>query len=256
MNLGLSGKKALVTAASAGIGLACAKALAAEGVKLCLSSRSIENLEKAREIIEQSISDSVIELIPCDMADADSVKKLCDTVSESFGQPDIFVNNTGGPKAGRFFDIDQAEWERSYHLMVGSTVLLYNRLIPGMRRQGWGRVVNITSTSSRQPIDGLVLSNSFRPGLLGLAKSVANEIGKDGVTINTVMPGITLTARMEELSQGREDSIVHRLQRETAIGRAASPAEQAAAVVYLCSEQAAYITGSALAVDGGAVRCI
>lgn len=256
MELGLKGKKALVTASSAGIGLACAKALAAEGVELCLSSRSEENLLAAKTEIEKQFPGTVHGLLTCDMSDLDSVSRLCDDYQAEHGSPDILVNNTGGPKAGGFFEIEISEWERSYRLMVGSTVLLYQRFIPKMRKSGWGRVVNITSTSSRQPIAGLTLSNSFRPGLLGLAKTVADEVGADGVTINTVMPGITLTARMKELAQGSEDNIVSRLEKQVPMKRAAKPSEQAAAVAWLCSNNAAYITGSAIAVDGGSIRCI
>jgi 3-oxoacyl-[acyl-carrier protein] reductase len=256
MDFGIQGKKALVTAASAGIGLACATALAKEGAELCISSRSLDNLMDARKKILKEAPDATVQNIPADMASRTSVEELCRTVLDDFGQPQILVNNTGGPKAGTFFDIEPDEWERSYHLMVGSTVILYNHLIPGMRELGWGRVVNITSSSSRQPIHGLTLSNSFRPGLLGLAKTVADEVGGDGVTINSVMPGITMTARMKELAEGDEDSIVNRLKKEVPVGRAAEPEEQAAAVAYLCSKQAAFITGSAIAVDGGAIRCI
>jgi 3-oxoacyl-[acyl-carrier protein] reductase len=232
MDLGLKGRVALVTASSAGIGFACAKALAAEGAAVCLSSRSRENLEAA-------------------------AVKLCEQVRSQLGPPDILVNNTGGPKPGGFFDLGLADWEEGYRLLVASTVTLYNELIPSMRARRWGRIVNITSISSRQPIAGLVLSNSFRPGLLGLAKTV-DEVGSDGVLIASIMPGITLTSRMRELSESRkgEESIIERLTKQVPLGRAADPDELGAVAAFLCSDKASFITGSAIAVDGGSIRAL
>ncbi len=254
MDLGLSGKVALVTASSAGIGFACAKALAAEGAAVCLSSRSENNLESSVEKIRAETGADRIAAVPCDMRDAARIAALCEEVRTQLGPPDILINNTGGPKPGGFFDLSLEEWEEGYRLLVASTVKLYNELIPSMRARRWGRIVNITSTSSREPIAGLTLSNSFRPGILGLAKTVANEIGRDGVLITTIMPGITMTARMQELSEGREESIVDRLSKRIPLKRPANPDELGAVAAFLCSEKASFITGSAIAVDGGFIR--
>ena len=254
MDLALGGKIALVTASSAGIGFACARALAAEGASVFLASRSEERLAAAAEKIRGEYESSKVDFHSCDMRDEASIRALCAAVRERMGAPDILVNNTGGPKAGNFFELSLRDWEEGYRLLVASTATLYNELIPAMREKGWGRIVNITSTSARQPIAGLVLSNSFRPGLLGLAKSVADEVGKEGVLITTIMPGITMTDRMRELSGRSGGGIVERLSKQVPLGRAADPAELGAVCAFLCSEKASFVTGSAIAVDGGALR--
>lgn len=256
MDYGIKGKIALVTASSAGLGLASAKALASEGVHVCIASRSRENVEAAAENIRKTVEGAEIHAYTVDMRVAAEVHRLCDAVIEDVGAPDILVNNTGGPKPGTFFELSEADWIEGYRLLVESTMILYNRLIPAMREKGWGRVVNITSTSSRQPIAGLTLSNSFRPGLLGLAKTIANEVGTDGVLINSVMPGLTMTARMTELAEKSEVAVVERLRSQIPLKRAAEPYELGAAVAWLCSNASSFITGSAIAVDGGAIRCI
>jgi 3-oxoacyl-[acyl-carrier protein] reductase len=256
MELGLEGKVALVTASSAGIGYACAKALAAEGAAVCISSRNSENLESAAEQLRKEAGASNVVTFPCDMRDAEQVVALCDSVKTSLGEPDILVNNTGGPKAGNFFDMSLDDWDVGYRLLVKSTVALYRELIPPMRERGWGRIVNITSVSSRQPVTGLVLSNSFRPGLLGLAKTVADEVGADGVLVATILPGITMTARMRELSEAGDGGVIERLKKQVPLRRAADPDELGAVAAFLCSEKASFITGSAIAVDGGSLRCL
>jgi 3-oxoacyl-[acyl-carrier protein] reductase len=258
MDLGLKGRVALVTASSAGIGFACAKALAAEGAAVCLSSRSMENLEAAAAKMREQTGAEKIATVACDMRDRAQISALCEQVRSLLGPPDILVNNTGGPKPGGFFDLGPADWEEGYRLLVASTVTLYNELIPSMRARRWGRIVNITSTSSRQPIAGLALSNSFRPGILGLAKTVADEVGRDGVLIASIMPGVTLTSRMRELSESRggESSIIERLTKRVPLGRAAEPDELGAVAAFLCSDKASFITGSAIAVDGGSIRAL
>lgn len=256
MDYGIQGKIALITASSAGLGLASARALAAEGAIVCIASRSEENVKSAAENIRTTIEGAEVHTFTVDMRESAQVHALCDAVINDVGAPDILVNNTGGPKPGTFFELSEADWAESYRLLVESTVILYNRLIPAMREKGWGRVVNITSTSSRQPIHGLTLSNSYRPGLLGLAKTVADEIGEDGVLVNTVMPGITMTARMTELAEKGEAALLDRLRSQTPLKRAAEPYELGATVAWLCSNACSFVTGSALAVDGGSIRCI
>lgn len=257
MDLGIKGKTALVTASSAGIGLACATSLAREGAVLCLASRSEDKLKSAAAEIKSLYPDSIIHTFTVDMSKPQNVKRFCDDLKNKAGSPDILVNNTGGPKAGNFFDLSLEDWEKGYHLIMSSTVILYQEFIPAMRRRKWGRIVNITSTTSRQPIDGLTLSNAYRPGILGVAKLVADEVAVDNVLINTVMPGITMTARMKELSEARKNgSIVDRLSKETPVRRAADPMEQGDAVAFLCSDKSSFITGTALAVDGGSIRCL
>jgi 3-oxoacyl-[acyl-carrier protein] reductase len=256
MELGIKGRTALVTASSKGIGFACALALAAEGARVCLSSRSGDNLEIAKEKIKSETGAEVL-AVPCDMRDTLQVEHLCRTAASALGPPDILVNNTGGPKPGGFFDLSPEDWDTGYRLIFLSTVILYRELIPAMRERRWGRIVNITSTTSRQPIAGLALSNAFRPGVLGLAKTVADEVGADGVLISTVMPGLTMTDRMRELASVRgQEKMLERLQRQVPLKRAADPAELGAAVAFLCSEKASFITGGVIAVDGGSIRCL
>lgn len=257
MNLGIDGKIALVTASSAGIGFACASALAAEGATVCLSSSNENNIEAAVAKLSKSSGSQNIHGFICDMRESESVQQLCEKVTSEVGTPDILVNNTGGPKPATFFELSLEDWDVGYRLIMESTVILYNKLIPAMKEKGWGRIVNITSTTSRQPIAGLTLSNAFRPGLLGLIKTVADEVGKDGVLINTVMPGLTMTDRMKQLAEVRgENSMVERLKNEIPLGRAADPMEQGHVVAFLCSDKASFVTSTALAVDGGGLRGI
>lgn len=257
MDLGISGKTALVTASSAGLGLASATALAAEGANVCIASRSMDRLEAAAASIKKAAPGATVFLFTVDMRDPASVAKLCADVKASAGDPDILVNNTGGPKPGKFFELEAGDWDTGYRLMVASTVTLYRELIPAMRAKGWGRVVNIISTSARQPIVGLTLSNAFRPGLLGLAKTVADEVAPDGVLITSVLPGLTMTDRMQEImAADTEGHIFERLRNGIPLERAAKPHELGGVVAFLCSQRSSFVTGSAVAVDGGSIRAL
>jgi 3-oxoacyl-[acyl-carrier protein] reductase len=223
-------------------------------VRVCLSSRTKDRLNAAAEKITAEIPTADVHTFTCDMRKLDDVEALCNTIASNIGNPDILVNNTGGPKPGGFFDLSVGDWEEGYRLMVGSTVVLYQKLIPSMMEKGWGRIVNITSVSSRQPVHGLTLSNSFRPGLLGLVKSVAEVVGTDGVLINTVMPGLTMTDRVREIHDSGESDAIERLKNQIPLKRIADPAEQGNVVAFLCSDKASFVTGSAIAVDGGSIR--
>lgn len=256
MDLGIKGKVALVTASSQGIGFGCAKALASEGARICLSSRNQENLRAAEAKIRDELDKPEIITITCDMRHPEQIRKLCKQVRERLGEPDILINNTGGPKPGSLFELSEKDWEEGFRLLTLSTVTLYRELIPAMRQKKWGRIVNITSVSSRQPVTGLTLSNSFRPGLLGFAKTVADEVAAEGVLINTIMPGITRTARMEELSRKDPERIIESLRKMVPMRRAGEPDELGAMAAFLCSEKASFITGTAIAVDGGIIRCV
>lgn len=257
MDLGISGKSALVTAASAGLGLASATALAAEGVKVNIASRSIKNLEAAAAAIRKEVPGAAVTLFSVDMLDPASVAKLCADVKQSSGAPDILVNNTGGPKPGKFFDLELADWEAGYRGIVASTVVLYRELIPAMRAKGWGRIVNIVSSTAKQPAAGLTLSNAFRPGLLGLVKTVADEVAADDVLITSVLPGLTMTARLQEImNSDKEGHVFERLRNGIPMGRAAQPHELGSVVAFLCSQRASFVTGSAIAVDGGSIRAL
>jgi 3-oxoacyl-[acyl-carrier protein] reductase len=181
--------------------------------------------------------------------------------AEAFGRLDILVTNTGGPKPGAFEAVGNDGWEDAYRVTLANVVNLVRAAIPHMRARRWGRIVNIASMSARQPIQGLALSNALRPAIVGLAETLANELGKDGILVNTVCPGYTRTERLDEVAQVRAqtmgvtpEQVIETLGRSTPLGRVGEPEELAAVIAFLCSERASYVTGTTIAVDGGATR--
>src|SRR5207237_1254393 len=180
--------------------------------------------------------------------------------AEAFGRLDVLVTNTGGPRPGAFEAVGDEGWEEAYRVTLANVVHLVRAAIPHMRARRWGRIVNIASLSARQPIQGLALSNALRPAIVGLAETLANELGKDGILVNTVCPGYTRTERLDEVAQARARAtgisaaeVVEALGKGVPLGRVAEPEELAAVVAFLCSERASYLTGQAIAVDGGAI---
>jgi 3-oxoacyl-[acyl-carrier protein] reductase len=245
MDLGIDRRTALVTGASAGLGLACAQALAAEGVRVVLSSRSAANLAAAAETVPGAIT------IPADVSDIDQRRMMMERAESELGSVDIVIANGGGPPAGNFASTDFEAYPEAVDLNLLPAVDLCKRFVPPMQARGWGRVVAITSTSVREPIDRLILSNTARAGLTAFLKTVAREVAGDGVTVNSVQPGLHLTDRLKSVYEDPD------VLAETVPARAlGDPADFGRIVAFLCSDHARFVTGQALAVDGGATRSL
>jgi 3-oxoacyl-[acyl-carrier protein] reductase len=249
VELGLKGRVALVTGASKGIGKGIATALAAEGANVAVSSRKQERIDTAAAEIgaRAYVHDS---------ADIDAAGPLIEAVEAELGPLDVLVTNTGGPPPGADptgFSRDQ--WEAAYRDLVLSPMALIERALPGMRERGFGRVVNVSSMAVREPIAALMLSNVHRSGLLAGFKTLARAVAGDGVTLNTLLPGRIATDRLAD-SHGSIEAAAEAAKRDVPAGRLGKPEEMGAAAAFLCSEQAAYITGVALLVDGGVTHSV
>jgi len=257
MDLGLKGKVALVAAASKGLGRATAQELAAEGAHLILCARHDEELQQTCAAIRQASGGRVLG-VAADVANPTDVARLVQAGLAEFGQIDILVTNAGGPPAGTFAQHDAAAWDAATRLLLGSVVELTRAVLPGMQARGWGRILNVTSIAVKQPIAGLLLSNSLRAAVTGLARTLANEVAADGITVNNILPGYTRTARVEHLASAaatREgitpEQASERWTSAIPMRRLGEPREFAALAAFLCSERASYITGTSTAVDGG-----
>jgi len=258
--LGLRGKVALVVAASKGLGKAAALELAREGAAVAICARTEATLRATAAEIERATGSEVLAVV-ADVSHADDVERLVQATVDRFGRLDILVTNAGGPPPGYFLDLGDEPWHAAVELTLMSTVRLCRAAIPHMRKNGWGRIVNITSVSVKQPMDNLLLSNALRAGVVGLAKTLSNQFASDGVTVNSVCPGWTLTDRVVELNatRAREDGVsVREVERQVTadipMGRMGQPQELAALIAFLASERAGYITGTAIPVDGGYVK--
>ena len=249
MDLGLKGKIALVTGGSKGIGFAVAKGLAAEGVRVCVSARGEATLQSAVE--ELRLAGGEAFGVPADVRAPDQVEALFERTRQRLGDPDILIVNAGGPPAGKAETTLDDTWADGFDLTLMSAVRLARAAVPTMKRQRWGRIVNITSLSVKQPVANLTLSNAFRAAVTGFAKTLSAELAASGITVNNVGPGYTATERLEELFKDESDK--ERLVATIPAKRFATPDEVAAAAVFLASQQAAYITGQTLIVDGGVV---
>ncbi len=249
MDLGIEGRVALVLGASKGIGRAVASELAAEGARVAVASRSRDTLEELAGQIGASAFEH-------DNADLDRVPSLVEAVTQRLGPIEILVTNTGGPPPSADpLAHPREEWEQAYRTLVLAPLALIEAVMPGMRERGWGRIVNIGSWSVREPLANLMLSNSHRSAAFSAFKTIARDVGGSGVTLNTVLPGRIATERLYALSGGREQAeAIGRS--EVPLGRLGTPQEMAAAVAFLCSERASYITGVGLLVDGGLSRLL
>ena len=256
MKIDLSGRAAVVCGASQGLGLASAIGLARAGANLVVCARSEDKIATAVAALEAEGVEALG--VPTDLTSVEQIDALAAAALERFGTIDILVNNAGGPPPGTFDDLSEADWRAAIDLTLMSAVELTRRLLPGMRAQRWGRIVNITSTSVKQPVDGLILSNSIRMAVVGWAKTLANEVGPDQVVINNVCPGYTTTDRLGQLAANiaardgiSEDQVFENWASTVPLRRLATPEELANVVVFLSSEQAAYVHGTTIAVDGG-----
>lgn len=260
MDLGLKGKTAVVCGSSQGLGRAIADSLAAEGVNLVLNSRSPDKLLQVKaEIVEAT--GIRVEAVPCDLTPADGAIDLISAAERAFGQVDILVTNTGGPPAGMFEDHSAKVWSDAIAQNFESVVNLVRAVLPGMKERRWGRIVNVTSISVKQPVEGLILSNSIRAGVTGFAKTISNEVAPFNVTVNNVLPGYTRTERLIHLAEAVSerdgktiDEVYEGWADEIPLGRLAEPPELGAVAAFLCSEQASYVTGQSIAVDGGWIK--
>lgn len=252
MDLGIGGKTALVCAASKGIGRAAALALGREGARLAICSRDATVLEATAADLHAATGAEVLAIAADLRREADIDLLVAQTVAR-YGGLDILVNNTGGPPAGPFEQHDDAAWQAAFETLLLSVVRLTRLAIPHMRARRWGRIVTVTSTSVKQPIANLVLSNSLRAGVTSLSKTLATELAPDGITVNTVATGRIFTDRLTSLYGGAEEATRRNAAVGVPLGRVGEPSDMGQAIAYLCSEPANYITGVTLQVDGGLI---
>jgi len=260
MDLGLRGKVALVAAASRGLGRAIAEAFAAEGATLVICARGREALEETRSSIVDRTG-AEVEAIVADVATSEGVTLAWERARDRFGRVDILVTNAGGPPSGPFETHDWAAWQRAVDLTLRSAVELARLVLPGMKERRWGRIINVTSIAVKQPVDGLMLSNSLRAAVTGFARTLANEVARDGITVNNMMPGFTRTERVEQLNAATAQreaidpaEVARRIEAQIPMRRLGEPHEFAALAAFLASERASYITAQSIAVDGGWIR--
>jgi 3-oxoacyl-[acyl-carrier protein] reductase len=262
VDLGITGKVAIVAAASRGLGQAVAHELAAEGARVVMCARGADALEKARASIAAATGGEV-RAVAADLATTEGVHRVFAEAERVFGHVDILVNNTGGPPSGPFEQHDWTAWQGAVDLLLRSAVELTRCVLPGMRQRHWGRIINITSIAVKQPVDGLMLSNAIRGAVTGMARTLASEVARDGVTVNNILPGYTRTERVEQLAHAtaaRENiaaaDVLARFEAQIPMRRLGEPREFAALATFLASERASYITAQSFAVDGGWIRSL
>lgn len=260
METGLKNRVAIVAASSQGIGRAAAQAFAAEGCRVAMCSRNAQALQAAADQIREQYKAEVLSR-PLDVTDASAVRDFVADVASMFGSVDICVTNAGGPPAKGFLAASLEEWRKAVDQNFLSTVYFAREVIPHMQRRHWGRIITITSITTKQPVQDLVLSNAVRAAVVGLVKSLANEFGKDGILVNNVGPGYTATDRLKELAKARsasqgksEKEIFDGWAVDSPLKRVGEPREVADAIVWLASERASFVTGQTILVDGGAYK--
>jgi 3-oxoacyl-[acyl-carrier protein] reductase len=248
MDLGIEDRVALVMGASRGIGRGIATALAREGARVAIASRTREALERAADEIDGDVVPFV-----ADTADLERLGALPGEVADSLGPAEILVTNTGGPPPGLALDADLDAWREAYDSLILAPRVLIGATLAGMRERGWGRIVNVGSSATREPIGGLTLSNSHRPGLVGYLKTLAREVASDGVTVNDVATGRFATDRLAA-NWGGWQEMERGASADVPAARLGRPDEYGDLVAFLCSERAAYITGTSIPIDGGLLR--
>ena len=260
MELGLKNKVAVVGASSKGLGRAIAHGLAEEGARIVVCARNEETLEATAAEIRENTGSEVMSMLT-DVSNPNDVENLIQASIEHFGGIDILVNNAGGPRAGRFDDLDITDYQDVVNLNLMSTINLTRAVLPSMRARGGGRIINLTSVSVKQPVEGLMLSNMARTGVIGFAKTLATELAPENILINNVCPGIIFTDRIQQLATVRAeeagitfDEAIENMTQNIPLGRIGNPQEFANLVVFLASERASYITGTTIQVDGGMIK--
>jgi 3-oxoacyl-[acyl-carrier protein] reductase len=261
MDLGLRGKVALVCGASKGIGYAAAEELAREGASVAICARDATAIGAAGERLA-ALGAKVV-AFAADLSTEEGLQTAVSRVKDAFDRLDVLVTNTGGPATAAPLAPDWAAWTRAAELLLRSAVELTRAFVPGMRERKWGRVIGITSLAVKQPVAGLVLSNSLRAAVTGYFRTLAEEVAADGVTVNTVLPGFTETERLRSLADtaarqqgGTRDAVYDKYRAATPARRLGAPEEVAAMIAFLASTRAAFVTGQAILVDGGAVRTL
>ncbi|MBT2581384.1 SDR family oxidoreductase [Planococcus sp. ISL-109] len=263
MDLGLKEKVAVVMASSKGLGKASALEFAKEGAIVIISSRRQEAVDAtAAELRKQSGNDQV-HAFACDMSKAEDISTLFGQVTEKFGRIDVLVNNTGGPKAGGFDKMSDDDWYAAFDQNLLSYIRTCREVLPYMKEQQFGRIINISSSSTKEVIDGLILSNTMRAGMVGFAKTLAREVANDNIMVNTVGPGKISTDRIAELNQAAADrqgisadEVLKNTEAQIPRGRLGEPAEFARTVVFLASSANSYVTGQSIVVDGGFLKAL
>ena len=241
MQLGLTGRRALVTGGSSGLGLATARALAAEGVDVVVASRNADKLSRTG-----------LPHVVADVSHADEIERMVAETTARLGGIDILVANAGGPPPGNFASTPLDAYDTALRLNLTSTVAMCQAVVPGMRANGWGRIVAITSYSVREPIAHLILSNTARAGVTAFLKTLSREVARDGITVNTLQPGLHLTDRLSSLYPDRE--AVDAAARSVPTGTLGDPDDFGHVAAFLCSDHAKFITGASIPLDGGALR--
>lgn len=258
MDLGLKGKRALVLAASRGLGYACARGLAQEGCHLVICSRDEARIQAAADQIRTDTG-ARVEALVADVSNAAEAERLVGTAVSAYGGLEILVHNAGGPPAGGFSAVNEAQWKQAFDQNMMSFVRIVNAVVPAMKKAGYGRVLSIASSSIKQPIPNLVLSNAFRAGVWGIAKTLSQELGPQGILVNLIAPGRISTERIAELDQAnatRTGKAIEDVRKASVasipLGRLGDPEEFANLVVFLASAKASYISGQGIFVDGAA----
>jgi 3-oxoacyl-[acyl-carrier protein] reductase len=255
LDLGIEGRVALVMGASKGLGRAIGAALAREGARVAISSRAVERIEAAAAEIA-SETGAQVRGFAADTENLDELPELVGRVVEALGPVDVLVTNTGGPPLGEPLSFEREQWERAYRSLVLAPMALIEAVVPGMRERGWGRIVNVTSIATKEPIPGLMLSNSHRLATVGAFKTLAHELAREGILLNSVAPGRIATDRIASMAGASLEELRRAPQPDIPVGRLGTPEEFADVVAFLCSERASYVTGVNLPVDGGSTRAI
>jgi len=261
MDLGIKGKVALVLASSRGLGQAMAVSLAREGVKVAVTGRSLDGLQKSVELIQAAGGTALA--LNWNLSDASVIDALVTRVEKELGPIDILINNTGGPPPTPAAGQDPALWQKSFNDMVLSLIAITDRVLPGMRQRKWGRIITSTTSGAIAPIKNIAISNTLRAALLAWSKTLATEVAADGVTVNIIMPGRVATDRLRQLDEAKAkrdganyEDVVKQMIKQIPVGRYGDPKEYGDTAAFLASQNASFITGSVIRVDGGQIQAI